>query len=182
MALHTTSPSTSPRTGSAPRRTRRAHLVATEPCAQCREVQRRLIEIEAANAALRRDNEVAAQRLRLVMGQLASAEERVGHDALAGAIRSVAAGQTHLSFDAQWALLGEHAAVHPAAAAGHLGGRECQVLRLITEGHRTPSIAARLGIRASTVEVHRRNIMRKLGLHTVAALTKYALREGLTSL
>ena len=39
-----------------------------------------------------------------------------------------------------------------------------------------------MGIAAATVEVHRRNIMRKLGLHTVAELTKYALREGLTSL
>ena len=56
------------------------------------------------------------------------------------------------------------------------------MVRFITEGHRSPSIADHLGITVSTVEVHRRNIMRKLGLHTVAALTKYALREGLTSL
>jgi DNA-binding NarL/FixJ family response regulator len=167
--------------GTAPRRTR-LQRATVEPCAQCRDAQCRLLELEASIAALQRDNEVAAQRLRLVMDQLAAAEERVGHDTLAGAIRSVAAGQTHLSFDAAWALLGEHAAAHPAATTAHLGARERQVLRLITEGQRTPSIAARLGIRASTVEVHRRNIMRKLGLHTVAALTKYALREGLTSL
>ena len=56
------------------------------------------------------------------------------------------------------------------------------MLRLITEGQRTPSVAERLGICSATVEVHRRNIMRKLGLHTVAALTKHALREGLTQL
>ena len=56
------------------------------------------------------------------------------------------------------------------------------MLGLLTEGSRSPCIAMHLGISLATVEVHRRNIMRKLDLHTVAALTKYALREGLTSL
>lgn len=60
--------------------------------------------------------------------------------------------------------------------------REREVLRLLTEGGRSPHIAAELGICVATVEVHRRNIMRKLDLHSVAALTKYAVREGLTSL
>ena len=63
-----------------------------------------------------------------------------------------------------------------------LSAREREVLRLLTEGSRSPCIAAHLGISVATVEVHRRNIMRKLGLHTIALLTKYALREGLTSL
>ena len=63
-----------------------------------------------------------------------------------------------------------------------LSPREREVLRLLTEGSRSPCIAAQLGICITTVEVHRRNIMRKLGLHTVSALTKYAVRAGLTSL
>ena len=68
-------------------------------------------------------------------------------------------------------------------SAGHrLSAREREVLRLLSEGNRSPSIAISLGICVGTVEVHRRNIMRKLGLHTAVALTKYALREGLTSL
>lgn len=62
-----------------------------------------------------------------------------------------------------------------------LGGREREVLQLIAEGESSKVIAAALGIAVSTVEVHRRNIMRKLGLHTIAELTKYAIREGLTS-
>jgi two-component system NarL family response regulator len=45
-----------------------------------------------------------------------------------------------------------------------------------------PPIRTRLGITVATVEVHRPNIMRKLGLHSVAALTKCAVRERLTSL
>jgi len=63
-----------------------------------------------------------------------------------------------------------------------LTGREREVLRFVAEGVRTAAIGRRLGITEGTVEVHRRNVMRKLDLHTVADLTKYAVREGLTSL
>ncbi len=62
-----------------------------------------------------------------------------------------------------------------------LGRRELEVLALVAEGKSSSQIAARMHIAPSTVEVHRRNIMRKLDLHTVAELTKYAIREGLTS-
>lgn len=65
-------------------------------------------------------------------------------------------------------------------ADGVLGRREMEVLQLLSEGFRSPEIATRLNISTATVEVHRRNIMHKLGLHSVAELTKYAIREGLT--
>jgi two-component system NarL family response regulator len=65
---------------------------------------------------------------------------------------------------------------------GELGRREREVLQLIAEGLRGAEIATRLRIAESTVEVHRRNIMRKLDLHGVAALTRYAIREGLCPL
>jgi len=61
-----------------------------------------------------------------------------------------------------------------------LGPREREVLQLIAEGHSTPDIAERLCISANTVDTHRRNIMRKLDLHNVVELTRYAIREGLT--
>ena len=63
-----------------------------------------------------------------------------------------------------------------------LGPREREVLQLLAEGHSSPEIAGRLHIAASTVETHRRNIMKKLDVHSIAELTKYAIREGLTSL
>ena len=153
-------------------------------CPSCRRSASRLHELEATADGLKLEVELGARRLQLVMGQLALAEERAGHGTLAGAIRSVAAGHSQLSLDAAWALLSEHEshAARPVMPAQRLGARERQVLGLITEGQRTPSIASRMGITVATVEVHRRNIMRKLGLHSVAALTKYALREGLTSL
>ena len=56
-----------------------------------------------------------------------------------------------------------------------LSGREREVLQLLTGGSRSPCIALRLGICNATVEVHRRNIMRKLGLHGVAELTRYVV-------
>jgi two-component system NarL family response regulator len=63
-----------------------------------------------------------------------------------------------------------------------LTAREREVLQLLAEGASSPEIGRRLFVATSTVETHRRNIMRKLGIHSVADLTKYAIREGLTSL
>jgi len=62
-----------------------------------------------------------------------------------------------------------------------LSDREREVLQLLAEGASTREIASKLFVSVKTVETHRANIMRKLGLRTVADLTKYAIREGLTS-
>jgi DNA-binding NarL/FixJ family response regulator len=61
-----------------------------------------------------------------------------------------------------------------------LGAREREVLQLLAEGLTSPQIAERLHVSTSTVETHRKNIMRKLDVHNVAELTRYAIREGLT--
>jgi DNA-binding NarL/FixJ family response regulator len=63
-----------------------------------------------------------------------------------------------------------------------LSDREREVLQLMAEGNSTKRIAAKLHISVKTVETHRRQIMNKLDIHTVAELTKYAIRKGLTSL
>jgi two-component system response regulator NreC len=63
-----------------------------------------------------------------------------------------------------------------------LSPREREVLQLLAEGKSSKDIATRLSIAATTVETHRRQIMNKLALRTIAELTKYAVREGLTSL
>lgn len=57
--------------------------------------------------------------------------------------------------------------------------RERQVLVLLAQGLHAPEIGQQLGIAPSTVEVHRRNIMRKLGVRGIAELTRYAIREGI---
>jgi DNA-binding NarL/FixJ family response regulator len=58
-------------------------------------------------------------------------------------------------------------------------GREREVLALIASGHANTSIAERLHISPKTVEKHRASLMAKLGVHSVAELMVYALREGL---
>ena len=60
--------------------------------------------------------------------------------------------------------------------------REREILQAMAEGLTTKEIAWELGVSPKTVETHRRNIMEKLDLDSVALLTKYAIREGLTPL
>lgn len=63
-----------------------------------------------------------------------------------------------------------------------LSDREREVLQLLAEGHSMKEIAERLFLSVKTIHTHRQHIVEKLDLHSVAELTKYAVREGLTSL
>jgi DNA-binding NarL/FixJ family response regulator len=63
-----------------------------------------------------------------------------------------------------------------------LSGREREVLQMIAEGKSTKEIGFKLFVSTKTVETHRKQIMEKLNIRTIAGLTKYAIREGLTSL
>ena len=96
---------------------------------------------------------------------------------LVRAIRAVTAGQTYVC--SQVAASQMSANAHDRDDEPPLTRREHQVLRLVAGGARSPAIADELGIRVGTVEVHRRNIMRKLGVASVADLTRYAIRSGL---
>jgi len=68
------------------------------------------------------------------------------------------------------------------AGIAALSPREREVLQLVAEGLTTKDIAGKLHISVKTVETHRKQIMDKLEIRSVAELTKYAVREGLTSL
>jgi DNA-binding NarL/FixJ family response regulator len=63
-----------------------------------------------------------------------------------------------------------------------LTAREREVLQLLAEGKTTKQIADHLYLSVKTIETHRRQIMLKLDIHSIAELTKYAIREGLTPL
>lgn len=60
--------------------------------------------------------------------------------------------------------------------------RQREILQLLAEGASAKNIASRLQLSVKTVDGHRQNIMDKLGLENIAALTRYAIREGITSL
>ena len=95
---------------------------------------------------------------------------------LAGAIKSVAAGQTVL----------DPKVAKPQALKGEresgLTQRELEVLQHIVAGKSNKEIASELELSANTVAVHRANIMERLGIHKTAELVVYAIRNGLVSL
>jgi DNA-binding NarL/FixJ family response regulator len=106
-------------------------------------------------------------------------------DNLRRAIDAASQGRSYLCPEVTQAVI-NHSARNPGgpgdAQNGSLSPREKEVLQLLAEGKSSPEIAKQLFLATSTVETHRRNIMRKIGIHSVADLTKYAIREGLTSL
>lgn len=100
---------------------------------------------------------------------------------LALSIRAVMRGELYLSAGITGVVVDE--LVGPRLAKEPLlSTRETEVLRLLAAGKSTADMARELGVSVKTIETHRRQIMHKLGLHSVAELTKYAVREGLTSL
>ena len=106
-------------------------------------------------------------------------------DEMRRAIRVVADGHHFLSPEIAGSVVSSRlrgSSQGPASAPDALAPRERQILQLLAEGHTSSEIARQLHIATTTVDSHRRNIMKKLDLHSVAELTKYAIREGLTSL
>ena len=105
---------------------------------------------------------------------------------LANAIYQVAAGKKYLSPEITGVVIDDFllggASEGVAATASVISAREREVLQLIAEGWSTKQIASHLYVSIKTIETHRRQIMKKLDLHTIADLTKYAVREGFTSI
>jgi DNA-binding NarL/FixJ family response regulator len=103
---------------------------------------------------------------------------------LVNAIRTVIGGEMYLSSSITGIVVEGFKQNLPAGAVsetGPLSPKEREVLQLLAEGGSTKEIADRLGVSAKTVDTHRQHIMDKLSLRSVAELTKYAIREGLTS-
>lgn len=94
------------------------------------------------------------------------------------ALSTVLAGKIYLSPTVASAARG---AAGETSTSGKLSPREREILQLLAEGKAMKEIAAVLGVSIKTVETHRRTMMSKLGLYSVAELTKYAIREGVTS-
>jgi DNA-binding NarL/FixJ family response regulator len=104
---------------------------------------------------------------------------------LVSAIRTVAEGDTYLGPKVTEMIIRDYLQRVPGAlplTASSLTPREREILQQIADGRNTKEIAAKFGTSIKTIEVHRHNIMKKLNLYSIAELTKYAVREGLTSL
>jgi DNA-binding NarL/FixJ family response regulator len=107
-------------------------------------------------------------------------------DEIVAAVEAVADGRRYLS-----PQVGEHlravlargadAVDAEAAALAGLTQRQREVLQQIAEGRPTREIADRLCLSVKTVETHRAELMRRLGIHDVAGLTRLAIRAGLVS-
>jgi len=106
-------------------------------------------------------------------------------DELVQAIRAVAAGSIYLSPRITGVVVDDYVERLSVTSESELTGltdREREVLQLLAEGNSTKAIALKLHVSYKTIESNRRRIMGKLDIHSIAELTKYAIREGLTSL
>ena len=104
---------------------------------------------------------------------------------LAEAIRIVASGETFLPRKVSTLLVREFLQCIPvemSAVYSGLTSRERDILKLVADGRNTKEIAFQLGISGKTVENQRQTIMKKLNLFSIAELTKYAVRSGLSPL
>jgi len=106
-------------------------------------------------------------------------------DELVQAIKAVAAGRRYLSPRITDIVVNDYVK-HLSAIVDSpfeaLKTREREVLQLVAEGKSTKQIALELHVSTKTIEANRRQVMEKLHVHSIAELTKYAVREGLTTL
>lgn len=107
------------------------------------------------------------------------------YEELIQAIKTVLLGQVYLSRDITGVVVDDYVRRRSASSQVEivqLTPREREIAQMIAEGRSTKEIAALLHVSVKTVETHRQHIMTKLKIDSVAELTKYAIREGLTEL
>jgi len=104
---------------------------------------------------------------------------------VATAIRTVAAGRVYISPKITDLMVADYIKLLAMSSPGSespLSTREREVLQMLAEGKSSRLIAERLHLSVTTIDTHRKHIMDKLELRSIADLTKYAVREGLTPL
>lgn len=150
----------------------------------CRQVRAELPRVRVLALSMHADKQYAAGMLGA--GASGYLLKDCAYDELVEAIRTVASGRTYLSPEITGVVLRDYvdrlSGAEADSAFSVLTDREREVLQLVAEGHTTKQIAEKLYVSVKTVESHRQNIMDKLEIRTIAELTKYAIREGLTSL
>lgn len=125
---------------------------------------------------MHRDPEYVKEALRI--GALGYVLKHAAGMELAGALRDVMRGQLYLSPQLSKATLADllgPRGERSGRPSSELTTRQREVLRLVAEGHSGKVIAGLLGISQKTVEFHKASLMRQLGLHSTAELTRYAV-------
>lgn len=123
----------------------------------------------------------------LTAGASAYILKKHAYEEVARAVRVVMQGKKYLSPDIARGVVNDYVELSSSSISENpafivLTDREREVLQQLAEGKTTKELAYALDVSVKTVETHRRNIMEKLNLHSVAELTKYAVREGVTSI
>ena len=114
-------------------------------------------------------------------GALGYVLKEAAFEELARAIRTVAGGKPYLSPTVAGFVVEEFVRQVSTTASKSLElltSRETEVLKLLAEGKRAKDIALELKIGVKTAEAHRQNLMNKLEMHSIAELTRFAIREG----
>jgi len=128
------------------------------------------------------DRRFVTQTLRA--GAMGYVLKEAAFEELTLAIRTVMTGKPFLSPTLAGFVVEEfvqQVSPTPIKSLALLTGREQEILKLLAEGLRAREIAESLNIGQKTVEAHRHNLMNKLELHSIAELTRFAIREGLTT-
>ena len=146
-----------------------------------REIKKRYPETKVVALTVHKTEEYLRTTLRA--GADAYVLKDATHDELILAIENVLKGKTFLSPGVSEKViegyLAEKGSRVPTSVSELLSQREREVLKLIAEGYKNKEIADDLCISLKTVEKHRANLMKKLDLHNAAALTAYAIEQGL---
>jgi len=115
-------------------------------------------------------------------GAMAYLLKDCAYDELLQAIRQVTGGRTYLCSMISGVVIRDYIQRMRKNEPSLLSPREKEILQLMAEGSTTKRIADQLKVSVKTVETHRQHIMEKLNIFSIAELTKYAIKEGITSL
>ena len=161
-------------------------MPGTDGIAATRQIRAECPETKVIALSMHSDRRFVSEMVRA--GALGYLVKDSAFEELNQAVRTVMANRPYLSAVITGSLVEDFvrqtsaAERSPVSPLQMLTTREQEVLRLLADGKRVKEIAHLLNISAKTVESHRQNIMDKLEIHSTIELTRYALREGLTTI
>lgn len=148
-----------------------------------RQLKRDLPKTRVIALSMHTDEKYVSEMLRA--GAVGYLCKKCEADELIQAIRTVMAGQTYLSPAISGTLVENYvrnSTAAPTSAFSQLTDREREILQMLAEEKSVKEIASDLNLSIKTVHAHREHLMQKLNVQTMAGLTKYAVREGLTEI